>query len=109
MRRESALQREIRLALGRDRRVVLWRNSSGVAETANGGRQRFGLCVGSSDLIGILKPSGRFIALEIKTSTGRLSKEQELFIQLVRRMGGVAEVVRSVEEAKNAIERANRE
>jgi hypothetical protein len=108
---ERDIQHAIRLALGSDRRVVLWRNDVGQAQRTVGGRTvhtRYGLAVGSSDLIGILRPSGRFVALEVKTATGRTTKDQDLFLNLVRGAGGFACVVRSVDEAREAIERASR-
>lgn len=94
---ERDIQWEIRVASAQIPGLTLWRNSTGVAET-NGRKQRFGLCVGSADLVGVLAPSGRFVAVECKTERGRLSKEQELFLQLVRNSGGIAFVARSVEE-----------
>ena len=54
---ESEIQAHIRLALGRIPGLVLWRNSTGVAER-NGRVQHFGLCKGSSDLIGIYATVG---------------------------------------------------
>jgi hypothetical protein len=86
---------------------------------------RAGLCVGSSDLIGLLRVEmvqpahqdatwgrtvtiGRFVALEVKTRTGRVSPEQARFLELVRKMGGFACVVRSADEALRAIERARK-
>jgi hypothetical protein len=59
----------------------------------------YGLCKGSSDLVGILKPSGRFFALELKSKTGKTTDEQVLFLRLVNNMGGYGGVARSVEEA----------
>ena len=106
---ESDIQHAIRLVIGSDPRVVLWRNNVGVAQHAGrNGKQavRYGLAPGSSDLIGILAGSGRFVALEVKTDRGRLTSEQELFLALVRRKGGFAAVVRSVSDATAAIERA---
>jgi hypothetical protein len=102
---ERDVQQAIRLALGRLPDVVLWRNSTGVARP-NDRVVRYGLCVGSSDLIGLLAPSGRFLALEVKTAAGRTSLEQDQFLALVRRRGGFACVVRSVAEALAAIDRA---
>ena len=96
---ESDIQRAIRLAIGAMPDVVLWRNSTGCAMTPDGSTHRFGLCVGSADLIGVVAPHGRFLAIEVKSAKGRTTKEQELFLALVRRMGGVAGVARSVEEA----------
>jgi hypothetical protein len=103
---EREIQHAIRLALGQDSRVILWRNNVGVLEDKRGQKVRYGLCVGSSDLIGILRESGRFVALEIKTAKGRVDEDQELFLGLVRRCGGFAAVVRSVDEALAAIGRA---
>lgn len=60
---------------------------------------RTGLCVGSADLIGMLAPQGRFLALEVKRPGEKPTREQELFLELVRKSGGVAAVVHSVEEA----------
>ena len=101
--RESDIVSAIRLAVGRDPDVVIWRNSGGVATAASGNVQRFGLCVGAADLIGICR--GRFLALEVKTGSGRVTVEQEMFLLLVRRKGGFAAVVRSVAEAAEAIGR----
>jgi hypothetical protein len=103
---ERDIQHAIRLASAEFSGLTLWRNSTGVADTANGTKQRFGLCKGSSDLIGILAPAGRLVAIEIKSETGRLRPEQELFLELVRKHGGFACVVRSVEEFREAMQRA---
>ena len=50
----------------------------------------------------------RFFALEVKTPKGRVSPEQVQFIDLVNRSGGYAAVVRSVDDAVHAVERAVR-
>lgn len=60
----------------------------------------YGLTKGSSDLIGILKPNGRFFALELKTLTGKVTEEQVMFIKLVNSMGGYAAVARTLAEAE---------
>src|SRR6185503_8099288 len=95
---ERDISHAIRLASSQIPGLTLWRQNVGVATTADGRKQRFGLCVGSSDLIGILNPSGRFVAVEVKTSTGRIRPEQEMFLALVRRSGGIAFVARSVDD-----------
>lgn len=100
---EGQIQDAIRLALSDEPGLVLWRNNVGVAEL-RGARVRYGLAVGSADLIGCL--DGRFVALEVKTPTGRATPEQRLWLDLVRRHGGFAAVVRSVDEARAAIARA---
>lgn len=49
---------------------------------------------------------GRFIALEVKTQKGKTTPLQDAAIRKIRLSGGSAFVVRSVEDAKNAINRA---
>lgn len=104
---EGALQDAIRLALADTPGLCLWRNNTGIAEHWTGRtvqRVVYGLAPGSADLVGLV--AGRFVALEIKTTTGRVSPEQVQWLALVRRYGGFAAVVRSVPEALAAIERA---
>ena len=105
--KESRVQDEIRLALGLEDDLVLWRNNVGVAQFDNGSRVAYGLAPGSADLVGILAPSGRWFCLELKRlKGGRVEAEQKLWHALVRRMGGFCAVVRSVDEARAALERA---
>ena len=110
MNAETAIQEAVRLALGAEVDLVLWRNSTGQTEewSAKGGvrHMRYGLAKGSADLVGILAPHGRLVALEVKTPTGRVAPEQEQWLALVRRMGGFACVVRSVADARAALARA---
>jgi hypothetical protein len=91
---------EIRLVYGRE--FVVWRNSTGFAER-DGRPLRFGLCPGSSDLIGIA--DGLFLAVECKLRSGRLSAEQIRFLQLVYDRGGIACACRSKEMAEEQIVR----
>lgn len=51
---------------------------------------------GVSDILGVLR--GRFIAIEVKTPTGRLSKSQAKFLDEVKANGGMALVARSVQD-----------
>jgi hypothetical protein len=69
----------------------------------------YGLCVGSSDEIGwqsieitpamVGRTIARFLALEVKTPVGRPTPAQSNFIQQVRKAGGAAGIVRSVDDA----------
>lgn len=108
--KESEIQAKIREALGREHDLTLWRNNVGVAEmwSSAGKSQRvqYGLCVGSSDLIGILSPGGRFVALEVKKPGEKPTEEQVKFMRHVRQMGGFAAVVCSGAEASAAVQRA---
>jgi hypothetical protein len=102
----SALVRELRLNLGNAPDVVLWPNNNGVATFGNGAKVKYGLVKGCADLVGILAPHGRWLALECKTGDAITTPEQALFLNLVRSKGGFACVVRSLEEGFAAIERA---
>lgn len=96
---ESQLQDAIRLALGRDPSLVLFRNNCGSAVMRNGFRVTFGVGnPGGADLIGCFR--GIFVAVEIKTPEGRQSKEQRQFQQLIESKGGVYTILRSVDDAR---------
>lgn len=58
-----------------------------------------GLCEGSSDLIGISPGAGRFIAAEVKSSSGKLSIKQQNFLSFISDFGGIAFKATSPEEA----------
>ena len=108
---ETAILHAIRERLGKETDLVLWRNALATGERwdEKSGRTamfRGGLGEGSSDLVGLLAPAGRLVALEVKSAKGRLLESQAQFLSLVRRMGGFACVVRSVAEAVAAIDRA---
>lgn len=109
---EHEIQQRIRLACGRGP-VRLWRNNTGALVDQQGRFVRFGLCKGSSDLIGLRSLEittelvgqrlAQFVALEIKTAQGVLRPEQQAFLRLVQQLGGVAAVCRSVEEAEQLL------
>lgn len=103
--READIQQAIRLALGLEPGLCIWRNNVGMAHNEDSRPVQYGVGgTGGSDLIGLL--NGRFIALEVKRPGGRVSAEQWGFIECVRGNGGFAAIVRSVDEAKQAIARA---
>lgn len=52
---------------------------------------------GVSDCLGLLS-DGRFLAIEIKARYGKVSPEQEQFINDVNKSGGLAFVARSVQD-----------
>lgn len=72
-----------------------------------------GLCEGSSDLIGwttktvtpdmVGKPVAVFTAIEVKSGTGRATKEQINFLKVVRESGGISGVITSPEQAETFI------
>lgn len=51
---------------------------------------------GVSDILGIY--SNRLLAIEVKSKTGRLTRWQTIFLDDVKRNGGIAFVARSVDD-----------
>jgi VRR-NUC domain len=94
---ETEIQNEIRIALSNMGHIV-WRNNVGFTKFPDGSAVKYGLCNGSSDLIGITS-DGKFLAIEVKKPGGKPSKEQKNFIEVVRSKGGIAGVAHNVEEA----------
>lgn len=74
-------------------RCFFWKEHGGIYGTS-----------GIPDIIVCI--DGRFIALEVKTQKGKTTPLQNAAIRKIRISGGFAFVVRSVEEAKNAIDSA---
>lgn len=109
--KERQILHGIRIGLGQEPDFVLWRNQTGqTTEWSPTGTRwiRYGLGTGSADLVGILAPHGRLVCFEVKSAMGRVAKPQELWAEVVRRHGGFVATVRSVDEARAALERARR-
>ena len=112
---ETLIQQQIRLALGKFGWVRMFRNNSGKLPDPRTGRWvEFGVGnPGGGDLIGwrtvkitpemVGQEIAQFVSLEVKTPTGRVRPEQENWKRVVSQAGGVAAVVRSVEDAKRAL------
>lgn len=96
-------------------KVPAWRNNSGATAYQNAaGRKRlvrFGH-VGSSDILGVLpllrsdgnERRGVFLAVECKKPGGKLTPAQAQFLDAVRAAGGLALVVRSVDDLIAALD-----
>ena len=105
---ESTIQAAIFAALNQGGRR-LFRNNVGRAETVDGRFIQYGLCVGSSDLIGwqsvtitpdmVGQQVAVFTAVEVKSPGKKAKPEQQRFIDAVKRHGGRAGVATSVQEA----------
>ena len=107
---ETVLQQNIRLALGQEENLRLFRNQVGQLPDPRTGRYiQFGLAKGSSDLIGfktvkvtpdmVGQEIAQFVSLEIKTETGKLTKMQHNWLQKVKTSGGIVGVARTVKDA----------
>lgn len=123
---ESGTKKEIRLAIGGREDTRLFNNPVGhgwvgdAKQLPNGDvlikharRVSFGLFPGSADCVGwrsvVVTPDmvGKLVAiftsLEIKSATGRPTKEQNNWAQQVTAAGGLAGIARSVADALRII------
>lgn len=98
---EIDIQNQIRIALSDI--AVSFRGNVGVFFTRDGRPVSTGLPKGFSDLFGFRKSDGRAFFLEIKTETGKLSKDQETFLAAMANLGAITGVARSPQEAINII------
>lgn len=119
--RESDIQNQVRIHVSKRRLGVLFRANVGEAWTGdriqknldgsitihNPRRLKTGLPSGFSDLFGIAIPGGRAVFLEMKSSSGRLTPEQENFLRQMASMGALAGVARSIEDAERIFARVN--
>lgn len=124
--KESDIMRRIQVAATADPNVRLFRNNVGVGwqgrahDNGNGSvvvmeprRVKFGLCEGSSDLIGwrsmVITPEmvGKrvavFVAVEVKRPRTKATNAQANFIDVVKAAGGIADVARDTLDAKKLL------
>ena len=115
-RSEAAVQADIRLAASQRGDLVLWRNNSGALTDDAGRLIRFGLGndsaaanrrMKSADLIGIHRPSGRFVSIEVKrpgwkhSDASERDRAQAAWAATVAAMGGVALRVTSAQSIRD--------
>ena len=106
---ESALLREILLEAPKyDCRLM--RNNVGVLEDERGNRIRYGLAVGSADLIGwktvtttSFNRRAVFLAIECKSKGKHPTARQIAFVDAVKAAGGIAGIAYSVQDFRRII------
>lgn len=102
---EKQLQAKIRDAMNRTGKCRIFSSPTGMLPNGRGGYMRFGLTTGGSDLVGLLKPSGRWLSIEVKLPGGKISPEQLIFQKTIRNFGGVSEICYSVEDALEVLDK----
>ena len=108
---EAYVQNKIRLAVASGD-VRLFRNNTGALLDMQGRLVKFGLCKGSSDLIGFrsitITPDmvgqkiAVFSAIEVKDK-GKATVDQKNFINIINNAGGYAGVAKNVNDAKKIL------
>lgn len=97
MKSEANIQNAILIALS-EAGCLVWRQNTGAYKDKTGRVIRYGLCVGSSDIVGIC-PDGIALFIEVKTKNGAIRPEQKKFIEACIRSNARAGIARSVEDA----------
>ena len=92
--------------------ATVFRNNVGVAEYKDGSRVAYGLCPGSSDVIGwwsktitaadVGKHVAVFMAVECKQPGKKPTELQKRFLAAVRNAGGIALVVDNIDAVETA-------
>lgn len=103
--RPEPLEADIQSAILRALKVhpaVAWagRFNSGAQVIGEGKARRFvrfSTVKGLSDIVGQLM-DGRFLAIEVKRPSGKVTDEQQAFLSMVQKSNGVAFVARSVQQ-----------
>jgi len=105
LNRETAIKNRILIELGRDPRVLAWNSPCGVFRAFDDPARvvRIGPA-GRADLQGVV--DGRALAIEVKTSTGRLRKEQEAWRDAFISRGGVWLLCRDAGEVSDQLREA---
>ena len=102
---EADLVEHLRKEVNASRAALLWRNNTGLFCRIGAPRikVRCGLGTGSADLVGILVGSGRGLAIECKSPTGRLDPAQVCWRDVWIASGGLYVLARSADVVLAAI------
>lgn len=97
---EAAVQSAIRLALGQRDDVMLFRINVGKFRPLHGDQNRVIQSApnGMPDLLGVVGPNGRALAIEVKSAKGRQREEQKAFQSAWEKRGGLYILARSVDD-----------
>lgn len=109
---ESQIQTQIRIACNQGG-TRAWRNNIAKLKV-RGQWVNYGIPgKGGSDLLGLHKMEilpehvGKsvavFVAIEVKSATGKTTPHQDSFLDFIKNQGGISGVARSAEEAQNLI------
>lgn len=105
---EKAIENAILTYLNYLPRCFAWKNNNtGVFDPRTGkfraNKNKF-IHKGVPDIIGCYH--GRLLLIEVKKKGGKLTKEQQLFLERNAKLGAIAGVARSVDEAREIIKGA---
>jgi transcriptional regulator with XRE-family HTH domain len=101
----TKLVHEIWVAVNSEPDVSIWKLTQGAARPGhgNGHIMHFGLVPGAADLVGLVAPHGRLLAIEAKTGAAKPSARQRAWGERVRKLGGVYVLAGSVDDAMGGV------
>ena len=105
--KETNIVKEVMLEASR-LGLVVFRNNTGVLVDKTGRPVQFGLCKGSSDLIGFDRVHGFFCAIEVKAGNAKPRPEQKLFLDMVAKSGGFSCVINDAKKLKSHLDEYRR-
>jgi len=100
-KKEKEIQKEIKDYLLWLDHYVLVTNNVGVMKP-NGSRIPSNT-PGMSDILGVHKDDGGFIAIEVKTPKGKTTENQKEFLREIRKRHGYAFVATSIQDVEKAL------
>jgi hypothetical protein len=90
------------------RRIPAWRSNSGAMRVRGaGGKERFikfNGARGCADVLGLLPPTGRFLAIECKLGRNCPTADQQAFLDAISAAGGLALVIHNLDELAAALD-----
>jgi hypothetical protein len=102
MQPEQAIQRQI-LEWLNWKHIKAWKNNTAGIYVQKRNTYIPSHAPGVADILGVLKPSGRLLAIEVKSPTGKVSPRQQLFLDSIYENGGLAFVARSIEDVEKKL------
>lgn len=93
---EASIQKAILNYLSYRSDVIAWRNNTGAVKIDER-YIKFGHS-GMSDILGVIKGSGKLLAIEVKSQKGRLTADQKAFSQKIIDFGGIFILARCLED-----------
>lgn len=100
MKRPEPLEKDIQSSILdylQARNIFCWKEHSGGIMVDGGTRYMPIGLKGKADIIGLLR-GGRFLAIEVKRPSGKVSEDQQFFLNMIKDMGGLAFVARNIDD-----------
>lgn len=98
---ENWILHDILSTWGQHPLMRIWRVNTGGA-MIKGRLVRFGV-PGTPDILGVIAPTGRFLGIEVKSAKGNQRLAQERFERMLKAMGGLYILARSLADVDRAM------